>query len=561
MVNVFFFLISFFTTTGMLNANFYVKVFAFEFILAFITILYAFKKRNRHCTQNVTYISLADLFITLILCAYLYHGIGTHNILDTFWPLAYFLFYYFLRLNGTTDPSGQWTHIAPWVISAHLLLCVFQYFSWIPNHNSLFTIGSTFGNPDMLSTYLASLLPCCYLTPKKKTYRLGLLALTLLLFVLLQARTALIASILTIVFYAAAQFKLPLKTLLACSLFLGILIVLLALWHPESLLGRFYIWMVCCHLLAKNPFGWGTCAFERYYPEEQSLFTMTHPELASTLNYDIVHSPFNEFLNVGVGLGLLPLCLYIAFTVYVLIKAHRIHSKLFYPLLTFQILSCSYFPFRVIPVAAIYILFCGMVLNQTEKKAMGIKIPIGISKGVTVCFSLVLWLGASISTYSYLCWEKGLASGKQGTEIAASRKHFEKAYPWLNGNGRFLVSYAEWNHQNENKEKAYGLMHQGERYFCDISFLHNLAMVYEDEGKLNEANRVLELGIHMSPKNIKMRFAQVLFYQRIGKTEKAYQDALVLLEDIKRTEKTPNPQIQQITYELEKFVGEYKNRL
>lgn len=227
MVNVFFFLISFFTTTGMLNANFYVKVFAFEFILAFITILYAFKKRNRHCTQNVTYISLADLFITLILCAYLYHGIGTHNILDTFWPLAYFLFYYFLRLNGTTDPSGQWTHIAPWVISAHLLLCVFQYFSWIPNHNSLFTIGSTFGNPDMLSTYLASLLPCCYLTPKKKTYRLGLLALTLLLFVLLQARTALIASILTIVFYAAAQFKLPLKTLLACSLFLGILIVLL----------------------------------------------------------------------------------------------------------------------------------------------------------------------------------------------------------------------------------------------------------------------------------------------------------------------------------------------
>ena len=62
-------------------------------------------------------------------------------------------------------------------------------------------------------------------------------------------------------------------------------------------------------------------------------------------------------------------------------------------------------------------------------------------------------------------------------------------------------------------------------------------MVYEDEGKLNEANRVLELGIHMSPKNIKMRFAQVLFYQRIGKTEKAYQDALVLLEDIKELKK------------------------
>ncbi|MCD8317766.1 MAG: hypothetical protein LUC45_02405 [Paraprevotella sp.] len=96
-------------------------------------------------------------------------------------------------------------------------------------------------------------------------------------------------------------------------------------------------------MLTKRPFGWGTCAFERYYPEEQSMFTMTHPGLASTLNYDIVHSPFNEFMNVGVGLGLLPLCLYIAFTVYILIKGHRIRSTLFYPLLTFQKQSgCHY---------------------------------------------------------------------------------------------------------------------------------------------------------------------------------------------------------------------------
>lgn len=82
-------------------------------------------------------------------------------------------------------------------------------------------------------------------------------------------------------------------------------------------------------------------------------------------------------------------------------------------------------------------------------------------------------------------------------------------------------------------------------------------MVYEDEGKLNETNRVLELAIHMSPKNMKIRFAQVLFYQRIGKTEKAYQDALGLLNDIKRTEKAPNPQIQQITYELEKLISKW----
>ena len=197
---------------------------------------------------------------------------------------------------------------------------------------------------------------------------------------------------------------------------------------------------------------------------------MTHPELASTLNYDIVHSPFNEFLNVGVGLGPPPLCLYIAFTVYVLIKAHRIHSKLFYPLLTFQILSCSYFPFRIIPVAAIYILFCGMVLNQTEKESYGDKDSHwDFQRSYSMLFPRPL-VGSIHQHIQLPLLGKRLASGKQGTEIAASRKHFEKAYPWLNGNGRFWFPMPNGIIKTRIKKKAYGLMHQGERYFCDISF-------------------------------------------------------------------------------------------
>lgn len=550
MINIFTFLISFFTATGILNANFYVKVFAFEFILAFMTILYAFKRRNHHGPQHATCFSFADLFITLILCAYLYHGIGTHNVLDTFWPLAYFLFYYFLRLNGITDPSGQWIRIAPWIIAVHLLLCVFQYFSWIPNPSSLFTIGSTFGNPDMLSAYLAFLLPCCYLSPKGKTCRLCLLILTLLLFVLLQARTALIASILPLLVYTI-RFKISVKTLWSYGCILAILIVLLALWHPESLLGRFYIWIVSCHMLIKNPFGWGTYAFERYYPEEQSLFTMTHSELASTLNYDIVHSPFNEFLNVGVGLGILPLALYIAFTAYILITAWRIRSGLFYPLLTFQILSCSYFPFRIIPLAIIYILFCSMILNQTSQRDASFKVSSQTARLITLCISLVLCFGTPLSAYSYLRWKKGIDRSKAGNP--ASHTDFEKACPFLCGNGRFLISYAEWHYQNGNKPEAYKLMHQAERYFYDVSFLHNLSLVYEDEGKLDKANSILESAIHMSPKNTKIRFAQVLFYQRTGKTEKAYQSGLELLRDIKRTGNPSNPLTRQIVYELKQL--------
>ena len=51
------------------------------------------------------------------------------------------------------------------------------------------------------------------------------------------------------------------------------------------------------------------------------------------------------------------------------------------------------------------------------------------------------------------------------------------------------------------------------------------------------------------------------FYKRWNGSHGAERLKGDLYVDIKRTEKTPNPQIQQITYELEKFVGEYKNRL
>jgi hypothetical protein len=32
---------------------------------------------------------------------------------------------------------------------------------------------------------------------------------------------------------------------------------------------------------------------------------MHHPEITNNFNTDIVHSPFNEFLNIGVTLGIL----------------------------------------------------------------------------------------------------------------------------------------------------------------------------------------------------------------------------------------------------------------
>lgn len=89
--------------------------------------------------------------------------LNDNNILDHCLPLLYILFYFFLRLSLNKD--NYWkilSNISLIVISAHLIICTFQYLSILPNYNSYFKVGSTFGNPDMLSAFLVVLLPICY---------------------------------------------------------------------------------------------------------------------------------------------------------------------------------------------------------------------------------------------------------------------------------------------------------------------------------------------------------------------------------------------------------------
>ena len=72
-------------------------------------------------------------------------------------------------------------------------------------------------------------------------------------------------------------------------------------------------------------------------------------------------------------------------------------------------------------------------------------------------------------------------------------------------------------------------MHQAENYFSDVAFLHNLAMIYEEEGNITEAKNKLNMASNMSPNNIPILTAQVQFLRRIGKYDEACQMNTLLL--------------------------------
>lgn len=548
------FLVSFVTASGALNEIYYVKLFAFELIFIIMLIWKAFKEKKVVDSPLSVYVS--DALILGLLVVYSCFYLKQYNIIDNSLFLIYFLFYFFIRFWSSEKDVHILMNIAPIVILLHLLLCCLQYFSIFPNFNSYFDVGSTFGNPDMLSAYLAVLLPFCYISNKWKVFRIILILLTVSLFFYLQARTAIVTTIITILLYYVCRIKISRLYILIGVVMLILAIVLLIHWHSISVLGRFYIWIVALSMVIAKPFGWGPYAFEKYYPEYQSKFTIEHPEIANSLNYDIVHSPYNEFLNIAVTIGIIGLIFYLLFTISVLIIAYKTKSPLLYPLLAFQFVSLSYFPFQIIPLTVIYIVCCSIVLGTTNAPfRMRLIYSFSRLKLLTFCVLIPVIICLSLGLFSLGYWRKAIEQSYSIETYGEACGSFEKSYPFLKNNGRFLISYAELQYRMGNKQKAAALMYQAEHYFSDVAFLHNLAIVYEEDGNINEAKKIYRLATHMSPHNVNITFSQIQFLQRVGDIEHAYCIGKSLLQKNDRHKLPLRQQERFILRRINEFIN------
>lgn len=512
-------LLSFVTMSGEINANFYIKYFAFGLFFIFICML-SLRKSDEVINSEIS-ISLPDFMILILGIIYSYYFIESCHNLDYYLPILYFLFYFLSRFLYAKIWIDKLISVSPIIISFHLLICILQYISVVPNFNVLFKVGSTFGNPDILSSNLAVLLPFCYLGNKNVSFRWMVTLMTFVLFFTLQSRTAILAVTITAFVYLFNKKKIKKNWSRVIVLLIIVLTILLICWYPKSVLGRFYIWIVSINMLIINSFGWGMHAFDKYYPEFQSNFAMLHQKVTENLNYDIVHSSYNEFLNIGITLGVIGLIFYVIFVLYILFKAYKIDSPLFYPLLTCQIISMFYFPFKIIPLTALYILCCTIVVSDNTFSPFKLFLSLRLKKiflcvvcGIaTFCFVTGL--------YSYLYWQGAVKQSLCVKTYFSALQKFEKCYPLMKDNGRFLISYAELRYKLGHKKDAFALMHQAENCFSDIAFLHNLAMIYEEEGKIAEAKNKLNMALYMSPNNIPILIAQIQFLQRIGEYDEA----------------------------------------
>ncbi|MCE5204772.1 MAG: hypothetical protein LLF80_01510 [Porphyromonadaceae bacterium] len=513
---------------GILNENAYVKQFAFGivFIVALAISLIQSSKEGKTAVLRITG---GDMIAVTLLFVYLCFYWGTYNNLDFALPFIFFLFYVFARIYhaGNSKYISALYTIAPIIILLHVLICGLQLLHIVPAFHSYFPVGSTFGNPDVLGAYLAVLLPFCYTQPKQRIFNYSVLLLGVILLLALQARTALVATVITGILYLLLSGKITGKQLVRWLLFPFIAsVALLIWWHSASVSGRLLIWFTASKMMIKKPMGWGLYAFEKHYPEFQSDYVASHriPDLFSP---DLVHSPYNEFLNTGVTLGFAGLLLFIVLALFIIIAAYKTQSPLLYPICAFLIISLAYHPSKIIPLIIILILFIAIILNSDRIKPI-LTINIRHKAIVLIPVMVITVLFVGNCGLSYNRWQTALENMKNEAYWKVANAQFVQAYPMMKGNGRFLVTWADLQYRMGNTSGSLSLLKEAEQYFCDDILLKNMATLYEETEQIEEAKRAFDRAVNVVPSAFNIAYERILFLQRIGEHQEAYREAIKL---------------------------------
>lgn len=551
------FLVSFaIARPGLLNENVYVKQFAFGIVFVAMLVLCLIQSLKQN--KTTLHVTWGDVLVVGLLLVYLCFYWGTYNNLDFTLPFICFLFYVFIRAYNVDNYKniGISYTIIPVVVSLHILICALQFIHIIPASHPYFPVGSTFGNPDALGAYLAVLLPFCYIHSKQKLFKYTVLLLGVVLLFLLQARTALVATVITGILYLLLSGKITRKQLVRWLLFPFIAcLALLIWWHPESVCGRLFIWFTASNMIIKKPAGWGLYAFEKHYPEFQSDYVANHP-IPDVFNPDLVHSPYNEFLNMGVTLGIAGLLLFLLLVLFVIVIAYRARTPFLYPICTFLIISISYHPFKIIPLVIIFIVFMALIINFSQVKPV-LAVNIRHKAIMLIPIMAITALLVGFNWYNYNKWQIAVENIKDKEHWNESDAQFEKIYPVMKGNGRFLITWADLQYRMGNTQKSLSLLKEAEHFFCDDIFLKNMATLYEETGQIIEAKQSFDKAVNIVPGAFNIAYERILFLQRIGEHQEAYGEAIKLYNKPVKSSYYVDPFI--IKTKLKTIIQSYEN--
>ncbi len=309
-------------------------------------------------------------------------------------------------------------------------------------------------------------------------------------------------------------------------------------WKKDSADGRLLIWECSWEMIKDKPIvGHGIGAFEAHYMEYQASYFERHPDSKYTMLADNVKHPFNEFLLVGVQLGvggwiiMIILCMFL-FYCYKRHPSTEGYTALL-TLLAIAIFSFFSYPFSY-PFTWIIVAWCIGVLimkgyeNIDIWKITGMRVKRTMVMTLLVA-SLLLLYGVTRRTIAELEWRKISSLSLKG-QTRAMLPRYNKLLSVLEKEPYFLYNYAAELYVGKRYQECLKIASDCRNYWADYDLEILQAETYISLKRYEEAEIYLKKAALMCPVRFVPLYRLHYIYEKQGNEEKADSLARLIID-------------------------------
>lgn len=478
-----------------------------------------------------------------------------------------------------------------------------QLYGFIPSQHNLFLLTGSFFNPGPYAGYLAMILPLAFyfLLADYKVWKakfnkkllffyvrwiISASAFVAIVLVLPAAmsRAAWIAAcgscaFVGITYWARSHnvkacFLKNRKIILSISV---LLIVLLAVgaagmyrFKKDSADGRVFIWKTTISAMLKNPLGVGLGNFAGAYGSVQAAYfklgkaTEQEKRVAGNPEY-----AFNEYLQIGLELGVAGLLLFLAVVVLALYKGLKFSRfETTGALISLLIFASMSYPFSVLPYLIVFVFLLADTASCSTATQSVTLSPIPSKVILVVSFIIVvLCLQNRYASYqAYKDWKmtKIMFSMNQFEEVKDDYKNLE---PYLSDKVEFLFEYGQVLSKTGAYRKSNEVLQQATRISCDPMLYNVMGKNYQalSNQSVNNlkmrseyfelAEKNFKIACDIVPNRLYPYYLLTKLYIDMTDTVKAKKMATIVLE---KEAKIHSPAIEEMREELIKLLAKLK---
>jgi tetratricopeptide (TPR) repeat protein len=535
------------------------------------------------------YLNKTDLFVFLfgtvgLLSSYVQHSaINTRFILF----LLCFVLYFYFRVILSQNKYNRYILILFVLLTglAEAVWGIGQLHGYIPSYHGLYKLTGSLFNPGPYGGYLAVISPisCYFLLRDYAIFkhrfakrfilfylRYGIAALTFFSTVIIlpatMGRASWLATVGGCLFVAimwimrsrrlVQLFKMNKRSLAAFVVVVGIFAVIgsVGMYHlkKDSADGRVLMWKVSLLTAVEHPAGVGLGNFAGSYGAQQATYFASGQ--ASEQEEYVAGAPeyaFNEYLQIAVELGVVPLIFYLVSIIAAIctgIRKKRIaEAGALFSLSVFAFMS---YPYSVLP----FVILLTFLLASASFEAFSKRIKAGkrfTYIGIAVLSLIVIaCIVNRIPTYkAYRAWRgvKMLYNIKEYEKVVAD---YEKWASQLNDQATYLFEYSQCLSMTEAYEKSNAVINSAVKISSDPMFYNIMGKNYQALQKYDSAEICFGKAANIIPNRIYPYYLLTKMYLEAGDTIKAQSMAQIVLTKVPKTESTA---VNKMRLEMERI--------